>query len=44
MQDATKDKAQRRAAFVEKGFELFATRGIEAVSLQDIADATGLWF
>lgn len=30
-----------RKLFMEKGFELFSTRSIEAVTLQDVADASG---
>ena len=31
----------RRIIFLEKGFKLFSERGIEAVSLQNVADASG---
>ena len=30
-----------RKLFLEKGFELFSTKGIEGVTLQDVADASG---
>ena len=30
-----------RKLFMEKGFELFSSKGIEAVTLQDVADASG---
>ncbi|MBQ7678426.1 MAG: TetR/AcrR family transcriptional regulator [Butyrivibrio sp.] len=33
--------ASRRHEFLEKGFEIFAERGIEGVTLQDVAAATG---
>lgn len=34
-------KLQRRQAFLEAGFQLFSARSIEAVKLQDVADASG---
>ena len=33
-------KALKEKAFLEKGFELFAERGIEGVTLKDVADGT----
>ena len=32
---------RRRKAFMEKGFELFSEKSIEAVTLQDVANASG---
>ncbi|MBQ9437963.1 MAG: TetR/AcrR family transcriptional regulator [Lachnospiraceae bacterium] len=31
----------KRNAFLEKGFEIFAERGIDPVAMQDVADASG---
>lgn len=44
MRDKEQDAAQmaiKRKEFMEKGFELFVNRSIEAVSMQEIADASG---
>ena len=44
MRDKAQDAAQmaiKRKDFIEKGFELFVSRSIEAVSMQEIADASG---
>ena len=41
MQEIGKGKAIRRAAFIEKAYELFSSGNIESVSLQHIADAAG---
>ncbi|MCR5025042.1 MAG: TetR/AcrR family transcriptional regulator [Lachnospiraceae bacterium] len=44
MRDKEQDAAQmavKRKEFIEKGFELFVNRSIEAVSMQEIADASG---
>ncbi|MBQ9632980.1 MAG: TetR/AcrR family transcriptional regulator [Lachnospiraceae bacterium] len=35
-----RQKNEKRAVFLEAGFQLFAKYGIDAVSLQDVADAT----
>ena len=37
-----REMAQRRALFLETGFRVFAERGIEAVSMQEVAEASGL--
>ena len=45
MRNARKDEidmAARREAMLREGFRLFAERGIEAVFMQEIADACGL--
>ncbi len=36
----TEQKALKRQVFLEKGFELFSERGIEGVTLKDVADCT----
>lgn len=36
------EMAARRALFLETGFRVFAERGIEAVSMQEVAEASGL--
>ena len=36
-----KAKEQRREDFLEAGFALFSEKGIDAVTLQDVADASG---
>ena len=44
MRDKAADAARmaiKRNDFLEKGFELFSTKTIEAVSMQDVADASG---
>ncbi len=44
MRNAEKDEREmaiKRKAFLEKAFILFSTKGIEPVSMQDIADAAG---
>lgn len=41
LKDIEKEKAGRRAALFEKAYELFSSRNIESVTLQDIADAAG---
>ena len=44
MRDKAKDAAQmaiKRKDFIEKGFELFVNSSIEAISMQEIADASG---
>ena len=44
MRDKAQDAAQmaiKRKDFIEKGFELFVNSSIEAISMQEIADASG---
>ena len=44
MRDRDADAARmaiRRRGILEKGYELFSTRNIESVSLQDVANAAG---
>ena len=45
MRNLEKDEIEmtaRREAMIEKGFSLFAEKGIEAVGMQEVADACGL--
>ena len=45
MRNLEKDEIEmtaRREAMLEKGFQLFAERGIEAVGMQEVANACGL--
>jgi len=38
---SAQNRAKKRDAFLQKGFELFSEKSIESVTLQDIADASG---
>ena len=37
-----REMAERRERMLETGFRIFAEKGIEAVRMQDVADAAGL--